>query len=38
MEEKSFDGIGILKVLGKCLLIELIISLIRNVYIGFNSK
>jgi len=26
MEEKSFDGIGILKVCGKCLMMELLIS------------
>ena len=28
MEEKSFDGIGILKVCGKCLVIEFIITLV----------
>ena len=28
MEEKSFDGIGILKVFGKCFIIEMMISII----------
>ena len=26
MEEKSFDGLGIIKIFGKCLIIEVIIS------------
>lgn len=28
MEEKSFDGIGIFKIFGKCLLVEMIISIL----------
>lgn len=28
MEEKSFDGLGLIKIFGKCLIIEVIISVI----------
>ena len=38
MEEKNFDGIGIIKVFGKCLGIEMIITLLRNVYFSFDFK
>lgn len=38
MEEKSFDGIGILKILGKSLATELLISFVRNVYLSFDFE
>lgn len=38
MEEKSFDGIEILKIIGKSLGVELIISLVRNVFFSSYFK